>query len=183
MHALLNADEKSAPARTRKRTHEEIQGTQSPTRAVLCPPHQRPVKKVRRAPSRPQARESKAGELSKGAGEGRSHSDDPAADSRRLEEDNERLSNVAVQQLIQLHKSSEQLKKTEEELEALRADHEALRKSYEEELRGLREEKAALEKAHEEELAEVKVQALAEQSEYVKKEPPKEGSAGLGAYR
>ncbi|EEY66537.1 uncharacterized protein PITG_17163 [Phytophthora infestans T30-4] len=48
LHAQLSADEKSVAGRTRKRVHEELQATQSPTKVVVSPPRPRPVKKLRR---------------------------------------------------------------------------------------------------------------------------------------
>ncbi|KAK1945909.1 hypothetical protein P3T76_002957 [Phytophthora citrophthora] len=47
LHARLSADEMSVAGRTRKRIHEELQSTQSPTSVVVSPPRPRPAKKLR----------------------------------------------------------------------------------------------------------------------------------------
>ncbi|GMF18410.1 unnamed protein product [Phytophthora lilii] len=62
LHARLSADEMSVADRTRKRTHEETQCTQSPTKVVVSPPRPRPVKKVRRVSKSQEANESEASE-------------------------------------------------------------------------------------------------------------------------
>ncbi|POM59395.1 Kinase-like protein [Phytophthora palmivora] len=66
LHARLSADEMSVADRTRKRTHDEIQGTQSPMKVVRSPPRPRAVKKMRQVAQLSQETESQ-------------HADDPTS--------------------------------------------------------------------------------------------------------
>ncbi|KAG6976057.1 hypothetical protein JG688_00001755 [Phytophthora aleatoria] len=186
LHAQLSADEMSVAGRTRKRVHEELQCTQSPTKVVLSPPRPRPVKKLRRvAISRQSSQDEPVSEpanepdtlatqqsapsrgpqaASTGApGKRRRRAEVPAPDSKlaSLQEKHVKLTDLFADNALALEMKSKQLEQVQKELETLRKSSEAKEKALEQ-LEALRKESEAKEKALEEELKKVKDQAAAD---------------------
>ncbi|KAH7484599.1 uncharacterized protein KRP23_3658 [Phytophthora ramorum] len=127
LHARLSAAEMSVADRTRKRSHEETQCTQSPSKPVPSPPRSR--KKLRVVTiSQHETAESESQEpRSRAAGKKRHRTDVPAPDSKlaKLQKENEL--------------KTKQLTKTQE-LAASREENEALKKAHEEELKKERDD-------------------------------------------
>ncbi|KAG3116488.1 hypothetical protein PI124_g4842 [Phytophthora idaei] len=186
LHAQLSADEMSVAGRTRKRVHEELQCTQSPTKVVLSPPRPRPVKKLRRvAISRQSSQDEPVSEpanepdtlatqqsapssgpqaASTGApGKRRRRAEVPAPDTKlaSLQEKHVKLTHLFADNALALEMKSKQLEQVQKELETLRKSSEAKEKALEQ-LEALRKESEAKEKALEEELKKVKDQAAAD---------------------
>ncbi|ETP15477.1 hypothetical protein F441_09761 [Phytophthora nicotianae CJ01A1] len=178
LHAQVSADEMSVAGRTRKRVHEELQCTQSPTKVVLSPPRPRPVKKLRRVSinrklshdeedepaSEPaseqdntQATQQSSSSSTRAAGKRRRRAEVPAADSKlvKLQEEYDELKTFSLQVSMARYKMSEQLEQAQKELETLRKENETLEKTYEDELKKAKQ-------LHEEELKKVKEQAAAD---------------------
>ncbi|KAF4030978.1 hypothetical protein GN244_ATG17221 [Phytophthora infestans] len=162
LHAQLSADEKSVAGRTRKRVHEELQATQSPTKVVVSPPRPRPVKKLRRVtitqqlsqeedvsepdtePSNTSATQQAApssGTSTIAAGKRRRRAAVPAPDSKLAEKHDELLVLFAENSLT-LKRQSKQLEQAQQELETLRKEHEAMKKTREDEVKKGKEQAA-----------------------------------------
>ncbi|EEY66535.1 uncharacterized protein PITG_17161 [Phytophthora infestans T30-4] len=162
LHAQLSADEKSVAGRTRKRVHEELQATQSPTKVVVSPPRPRPVKKLRRVtitqqlsqeedvsepdtePSNTSATQqaaSSSGTSTIAAGKRRRRAAVPAPDSKLAEKHDELLVLFAENSLT-LKRQSKQLEQAQQELETLRKEHEAMKKTREDEVKKVKEQAA-----------------------------------------
>ncbi|EGZ17510.1 hypothetical protein PHYSODRAFT_560133 [Phytophthora sojae] len=182
LHARMSADEMSVADRTRKRTHEETQCTQSPTKVVLSPPRPRPVKKVRRVTNSQQSNDDDASQPmsepgstpatqsapnsgsqvpSSAAGKRRRRPDVPAPDSK-LAELKRKYGTIMLDKELELQNKAEKLEKAEQELESLRKENEAMKKKHEEELAKIKAEAAA-------EIKKAKAEA-AKQDEISKKE-------------
>ncbi|KAL4158224.1 hypothetical protein PRNP1_004003 [Phytophthora ramorum] len=148
LHARLSAAEMSVADRTRKRSHEETQCTQSPSKPVPSPPRSRkklrvvtisqhesepasePIRDLASTPATQQsAAESESQEpRSRAAGKKRHRTDVPAPDSKlaKLQKENEL--------------KTKQLTKAQEELAASREENEALKKAHEEELKKVKDQ-------------------------------------------
>ncbi|CEG43874.1 SMAD/FHA domain [Plasmopara halstedii] len=176
LHARMSADEMSVASRTRKRFHEELQCTQSPTKVVPTPLRPRPAKKQRQVSIYQQSnqdepvKEPDNGHIvtsatqqsrlttkethsptKKSAGKRRRRSEEPASESKlaKLQKQNDELKDVITENAVTLIK---QLRNAQNELEALRKENEALKKAREEDI-------AALKELHEEEVERLKGQA------------------------
>ncbi|KAG6623832.1 SMAD/FHA domain [Phytophthora cinnamomi] len=154
LHAKMSADEMSVADRTRKRTHEETQCTQSPTKVVCSPPRPRPVKK-------PVPESGSQVPSSTAAGKRRRRPDVPAPDSK-LAELKKKYGTIILDKEVELKDKSKKLEKAEEALETLRKENEALKQKHGEELAKIKAEAAA-------ELKKVKADA-AKQEEISSKE-------------
>ncbi|KAG1697018.1 hypothetical protein DVH05_017405 [Phytophthora capsici] len=176
LHARLSADEKSVAGRTRKRIHEELQPTQSPTTVVRSPPRPRPTKKLRLAslsqqsspecepasqsgseisntPATQQSAQVSGSQPSKASGKRRLR-----PDTQSLKKQLEEAQKECMEYANRFAKTTVSLQKKSELLEQVQKDVEASRKAVE----ASRKEIEALKKAHEEELKKVKAQAAAE---------------------
>ncbi|KAE9041661.1 hypothetical protein PR002_g4342 [Phytophthora rubi] len=162
VHAQTSADEMSVADRTRKRTHEETQCTQSPTKLMLSPPRPRPVKKIRRVTSSQQSNEGEASQSlsepdntpatqsapqsvppvpsSTAAGKRRRRPDVPTAPDNTLTDLKNKYGTIILNKEVELQDKSVQLKKAEQELDTLRKENEALKKKHEEELAKIKAE-------------------------------------------
>ncbi|GMF21671.1 unnamed protein product [Phytophthora fragariaefolia] len=155
LHARLSADEMSVADRTRKRTHEETQCTQSPTKVVPSPPRPRPVKKIRRVvsiqhvdeddesqplseptstPVVQPAVKSGAPSSSTAAGKRRRRQDVPVASLQKMYFE---ATMWATLQQRNKQKENEKLKK---ENERLKKENEMLKKNHQEELEKIKAE-------------------------------------------
>ncbi|TDH67231.1 hypothetical protein CCR75_002165 [Bremia lactucae] len=178
LHARLSADEMSVASRTRKRVHEELQSTQSPTNAV-SPPRPRPEKKRRRLiisqqlrydephkasgkglitkQHKAQASEETPSLSAKAASTRCQHTAELASKSTliMLQEQNEELKNVIAENAILLNRQSKQLTSANKELEMLQKECETFKQARENEI-------ATLKKGYEDELEKIKDQAAAD---------------------
>ncbi|OWZ22634.1 hypothetical protein PHMEG_0002612 [Phytophthora megakarya] len=194
LHARLSADELTVAGRTRKRTHEEIQSTQSPSKVELPSAQPRPVKKIRQITQSSQEEESQPvpepdseltsagtteqsgpdsapqdvqGPPAQAAGKRRHRPDVPASDSELAEfqQQLERLKKFLGEKDFLLSDTKEKLASTEQELQILRQENEALKKTHEDDLATLqrmREENEALKKSREDDLERVKAQVASD---------------------
>ncbi|KAI9987865.1 hypothetical protein PInf_024120 [Phytophthora infestans] len=153
LDARSTADEIPRSGRTRKRAHEELQCTQSPTKITHSPPLPRPVKKLRHAiNSQKTSREENepvgepaselgntpttqhsSGPSTRTAGERCHRVHVPAAESKlvELEKKHDQLIGIFTKNALALDEKSKQLEQAQKELEALREENETLKKSFE----------------------------------------------------
>ncbi|CAH0481722.1 unnamed protein product [Peronospora belbahrii] len=141
LYAQLIADEMPVANRTRKRTHEETQCTQSPLKTKLLPPPARPVKKRRR--DNEEAVEPVSEPLAVQS----------AWDSRSLQRPTAKVAGRKRRSPDALAPNSN--------LVQYRKGYDKLRDNFKKELELFRDENAALKKAYLEELAKVKADAAA----------------------
>ncbi|KAL3666883.1 hypothetical protein V7S43_007832 [Phytophthora oleae] len=165
LHARLSADEMSVAGRTRKRIHEELQSTQSPTKVVVSPPRPRPVKKLRVVSlSQQSSQEHESGSTfatqqsaqdsaphpqpSKASGKRRRRPDDKTLEE--LQKENVELRNqyaevrlLLADNTIALTKKSKELAQAQKEVESLQKENAAMKKAHEEELKKIKDQAAA----------------------------------------
>ncbi|KAG7389982.1 hypothetical protein PHYBOEH_007179 [Phytophthora boehmeriae] len=178
LHAQISADEMSVADRTRKRTIEETQSTQSPSASQVSPPRPRPIKKPRRTstgnnsqmsstPLTQQVEEespAKPTMSAKAAGKRRRRLEVPAEDSeiatkmRELQEQYDRLSKTHVDVIIKMTRETDDVKAR---LATVESEFESKLDSNTKELTKLQQEHEALKKNYEEKLAALRNQAAA----------------------